>query len=136
MIVQVTGQLLAKELDRIEIMTDGGVAYELAVPLSAFEALPKPGERCSVHTHLVESADEIPPGEGRVLRRGARKLAAYRGADGALSVRSAVCTHLYCVVEWNGIEKTWDCPCHGSRFAPDGNVINGPAIAPLPEESL
>ncbi len=57
MIVQVTGQLLAKELDRIEIMTDGGVAYELAVPLSAFEALPKPGERCSVHTHLVVKED-------------------------------------------------------------------------------
>jgi Rieske Fe-S protein len=81
----------------------------------------------------VESLDEVPPGEGRVLRRGAQKLAAYRAPDGTLSVRSAVCTHLYCVVEWNGIEKTWDCPCHGSRFAPDGSVVNGPAIAPLPE---
>ena len=57
MIVQVTGVLIAKELDRIEIMTDGGVAYELAVPLSAFEALPKPGERCMVHTHLVVKED-------------------------------------------------------------------------------
>jgi holliday junction DNA helicase RuvA len=57
MIVQVTGVLLAKELDRIEMMTDGGVAYELAVPLSAFEALPKPGERCTVHTHLVVKED-------------------------------------------------------------------------------
>jgi glycine/D-amino acid oxidase-like deaminating enzyme/nitrite reductase/ring-hydroxylating ferredoxin subunit len=80
----------------------------------------------------VASADEVPPGEGRVLRRGAHKLAAYRAPDGTLTVRSAVCTHLYCVVEWNGLEKTWDCPCHGSRFAPDGGVINGPAIAPLP----
>jgi Rieske Fe-S protein len=84
----------------------------------------------------VDSPDEVPPGEGRVLRRGAGKLAAYRAPDGTLTVRSAVCTHLYCVVEWNGIEKTWDCPCHGSRFAPDGAVINGPAVAPLPEETL
>jgi holliday junction DNA helicase RuvA len=57
MIVQVTGVLLTKELDRIEIMTDGGVAYELAVPLSAFESLPKAGERCMVHTYLVVKED-------------------------------------------------------------------------------
>ncbi len=57
MIVQVTGVLLAKELDRVEVMTSGGVAYELAVPLSAFEALPKAGERCSLHTYLVVKED-------------------------------------------------------------------------------
>ena len=83
----------------------------------------------------VGSTDEVPPGEGRVLRRGAQKPAAYRAPDVPLGVRSAACTHLYCVVEWNGLEKTWDCPCHGSRFAPDGAVINGRAIAPLPEET-
>src|SRR6187549_3576509 len=57
MIVQVAGTLIAKELDRIEILTDGGVAYELAVPLNAYEALPKAGERCSVHTYLVVKED-------------------------------------------------------------------------------
>src|SRR3954466_12414841 len=57
MIVQVVGTLIAKELDRIEILTDGGVAYELAVPLNAYEALPKPGERCAVHTYLVVKED-------------------------------------------------------------------------------
>jgi Holliday junction DNA helicase RuvA len=57
MIVQVTGLLLTKELDRIEIMTDGGVAYELAVPLNAYEALPKAGERCALHTYLVVKED-------------------------------------------------------------------------------
>jgi holliday junction DNA helicase RuvA len=57
MIVQVVGALLTKELDRVEILTDGGVAYELAVPLSAYEALPKQGERCSLHTYLVVKED-------------------------------------------------------------------------------
>ena len=57
MIVRVEGELLAKELDRVEIMTAGGVAYELSVPLSAFEALPKTGERCSLHTFLVVKED-------------------------------------------------------------------------------
>ena len=57
MIVQVTGTLLTKELDRLEIMTDGGVAYELAVPLSAYESLPKTGERCTLHTYLVVKED-------------------------------------------------------------------------------
>jgi Holliday junction DNA helicase RuvA len=57
MIVQVAGKLLTKELDRVEIFTDGGVAYELAVPLSAFEALPKVGERCMLHTFLVVKED-------------------------------------------------------------------------------
>ncbi|MBA3671121.1 MAG: Holliday junction branch migration protein RuvA [Gemmatimonadaceae bacterium] len=57
MIIQVTGVLLTKELDRVELLTDGGVAYELSVPLSAYEALPKAGERCSLHTYLVVKED-------------------------------------------------------------------------------
>ena len=57
MIVQVAGTLITKELDRVEIMTSGGVAYELAVPLNAYEQLPKPGERCMLHTYLVVKED-------------------------------------------------------------------------------
>jgi glycine/D-amino acid oxidase-like deaminating enzyme/nitrite reductase/ring-hydroxylating ferredoxin subunit len=76
----------------------------------------------------VESVDEIAPGEGAVLRRGLKKIAVYRDLQGMLHEHSAVCAHLGCVVEWNDLEKTWDCPCHGSRYAPDGHVINGPAI--------
>jgi len=57
MIVQVAGTLLVKELDRVEIMTEGGVAYELAVPLNAYEALPKSGEQCALHTYLVVKED-------------------------------------------------------------------------------
>ncbi len=77
------------------------------------------------------SVDDLKPGEGKVIRRGMKKIAAYRGEDGRVIEKSAVCTHLKCIVEWNGAEKSWDCPCHGSRFAPTGEVLNGPAIMAL-----
>ena len=79
----------------------------------------------------VASADDIPREGGAVLRRGLEKIAVYRDASGALHERSAACTHLGCLVKWNPAEKTWDCPCHGSRYDPHGNVINGPANKPL-----
>jgi glycine/D-amino acid oxidase-like deaminating enzyme len=83
----------------------------------------------------VSSVDEIAPGEGAVLRDGSlAKLAVYRSEDGALIRRSALCTHVGCVVHWNSYEKCWDCPCHGSQFAPTGEVLNGPAVRSLREE--
>jgi glycine/D-amino acid oxidase-like deaminating enzyme/nitrite reductase/ring-hydroxylating ferredoxin subunit len=81
----------------------------------------------------VSAPDEIPRGEGRLIRRGRHKVAAYRDESGTLHERSAVCTHLKCIVDWNPGEKSWDCPCHGSRFDPYGKVLNGPAISPLEE---
>ncbi|MGH2808642.1 MAG: Rieske 2Fe-2S domain-containing protein, partial [Actinomycetota bacterium] len=65
---------------------------------------------------------------------GVRNLAAYRDGDGELHVVSAICTHLGCIVSFNIAEKSWDCPCHGSRFAPDGTVLQGPAVKPLKRE--
>ena len=80
----------------------------------------------------VDSADEVAPGAGAVVRRGLKKVAVYRDEQGALHEHSAVCTHLGCVVAWNDKEKSWDCPCHGSRFdCKDGHVLNGPAISGL-----
>ncbi len=81
----------------------------------------------------IASADELQPGEGGLMRKGLTKLAVYKAEDGTITQRSAVCTHLGCVVQWNGFEKCWDCPCHGSQFAPDGQVLNGPAVKPLAE---
>jgi Rieske Fe-S protein len=81
----------------------------------------------------VDSADKIKPGEGAVIRRGAHKVAVYKDDQGNVHERSAVCTHLYCIVDWNHAERTWDCPCHGSRFDPYGKVVNGPAVADLKE---
>ena len=66
-----------------------------------------------------------------MIRRGLSKIAVHRGKDGQLSERSAVCPHLGCIVAWNPVEETWDCPCHGSRFAADGQLVHGPAIADL-----
>lgn len=80
----------------------------------------------------VKSVDEIAPGQGAIVRRGLTKIAAYRDAEGRMTERSAVCTHLGCVVDWNPSSRTWDCPCHGSQFDPFGKVINGPANRDLP----
>ncbi|MDQ3750484.1 MAG: FAD-dependent oxidoreductase [Acidobacteriota bacterium] len=79
----------------------------------------------------VSTVDEIKNGEGAIISRGTTKIAAYRDEDGKLFQRSAVCTHLGCIVRFNSLEKTWDCPCHGSRFGIDGHPINTPAIQSL-----
>ncbi len=75
----------------------------------------------------VKSIDEIPVDSGAVMRRGLSKVAVYRDEKGTLHEHSAVCNHLGCIVQWNRAEKSWDCPCHGSRFTSLGKVINGPA---------
>jgi glycine/D-amino acid oxidase-like deaminating enzyme/nitrite reductase/ring-hydroxylating ferredoxin subunit len=73
----------------------------------------------------------IKPGEGAVIGRGRGKVAVYKDERGEVHGLSAVCTHLYGIVNWNTTERTWDCPCHGSRFDPYGKVVNGPAIVGL-----
>jgi Rieske Fe-S protein len=75
----------------------------------------------------VETEVQVPMGEGAVIRRGLHKIAVYCDSVGDLYEMSAVCPHLGCVVSWNTTEKSWDCPCHGSRFSAMGKVINGPA---------
>jgi glycine/D-amino acid oxidase-like deaminating enzyme/nitrite reductase/ring-hydroxylating ferredoxin subunit len=70
-------------------------------------------------------------GQGSILRHGLQKLAVSRDLDDRLHVLSASCTHVGCLVRWNSFEQCWDCPCHGSHFAPDGSVLNAPAIRPL-----
>lgn len=73
--------------------------------------------------------------EGAIVRVGAKKVAAYRDTQGELHMLSPVCPHLGCYVHWNEAEKSWDCPCHGSRFSPVGKLLNGPAVTDLaPEE--
>jgi len=80
----------------------------------------------------VDSMQEIPLGEGRIIEKDGEKLAVYKDEDGVNHICSAVCTHLKCTVNWNPSEKSWDCPCHGSRFKTNGQVIEGPAVVSLP----
>jgi len=70
-------------------------------------------------------------GEGKILERNGSRVAAYRSEDGDVVLRSPTCTHLGCEVAWNTAERTWDCPCHGSRFKPNGDVLAGPAESSL-----
>jgi glycine/D-amino acid oxidase-like deaminating enzyme/nitrite reductase/ring-hydroxylating ferredoxin subunit len=81
----------------------------------------------------VDSLEEIRPSQGARVRLGSQQAAAYRDQAGTLHVRSAVCTHAGCAVHWNAFEGCWDCPCHGSQFSIDGQVLSGPAARPLAE---
>lgn len=101
--------------------------------------------QAEVARHFV--GDRIPPltgpapediarGDGAVVRVGAGQCAVHRDEQGRLHAVSATCTHLGCVVAFNRAEKAWECPCHGSRFAPDGRVLQGPAVRPLKKREL
>lgn len=74
---------------------------------------------------------ELAQGEGAILRMDGKKVAASKDAEGNITLLSAICPHLGCVVEWNNADRTWDCPCHGSRFTAKGEVMAGPAESPL-----
>ena len=80
---------------------------------------------------LSSDRGRIDRGEGRIVRDGPKPLAVSRDDEGHLHAVSAVCTHMGCLLEWNDGEASWDCPCHGSRYSPDGNVLEGPATDDL-----
>ncbi|NUT44089.1 MAG: FAD-dependent oxidoreductase [Thermoactinospora sp.] len=87
------------------------------------------GDRLRTH---ADDVDDIGPDSGAVVRVGGERRAVYRDPSGQLHQLSALCTHLGCVVAFDENEKAWECPCHGSRFGTDGQVLNGPATSPLP----
>jgi glycine/D-amino acid oxidase-like deaminating enzyme/nitrite reductase/ring-hydroxylating ferredoxin subunit len=101
----------------------GTFAKEAINVMAEYTAWITPGE-CS-------HEDEIAPGSGAIVRHGTSKYAVYRDDEGRLTRCSAVCPHLKCIVSWNAVESTWDCPCHGSRFDKLGRVQNGPANSDL-----
>jgi len=88
-------------------------------------------DRLTKHDVEGESPLDVRAGDAKILEVDGKKVAAYRDDSGTLYCVSPICTHLKCDVAWNGAERTWDCPCHGSRFAPDGAVLHGPAHTPL-----
>lgn len=91
------------------------------------DRLANPGDR---------SLDDLAPGEGDIVRHQGEKVAGYRAEDGSLMAVSTRCTHLGCQVNFNSAERSWDCPCHGSRFATDGSVLQGPAVHRLERKPL
>ncbi len=84
-----------------------------------------------LETPEAESVEQLKPGEGKVLKMDGHRCAVYRDHDGRVTMLSAVCTHMGCLVKWNNAAETWDCPCHGSRFTTSGEVMAGPAESPL-----
>lgn len=79
----------------------------------------------------ADSVDRVGQNEGRIVSHAGKKVAAYRDDAGQLTLLAPQCTHLKCLVKWNSADRTWDCPCHGSRFRPTGEVLSGPAEQPL-----
>ena len=107
-------------------------------PLAAAKDFVK--ENANVATRLVgdrvtkrgrRDAEDLAPGEAAIAQLDGQKVAAFRDEDGTLHAVSPVCTHLGCQVNWNSGDRSWDCPCHGSRFSPDGEILHGPAVRPL-----
>lgn len=84
----------------------------------------------------VRQLDQVGPGEGRIVSVDGERLAVFRHANNELVALSPVCTHMKCMVNWNSADRTWDCPCHGSRFAVDGSVLEGPAMQALARHAM
>lgn len=111
------------EPGRVPLKAAKNFVTENITALKSFAEYAAPGE--------INSLDDLKLGKGAVVRRGLKKLAAFRDEAGALHLRSASCTHVGCHLHWNSFETCWDCPCHGSMFDVDGQPINAPAIGPL-----
>jgi glycine/D-amino acid oxidase-like deaminating enzyme/nitrite reductase/ring-hydroxylating ferredoxin subunit len=86
-----------------------------------------------INVHETDSLKRLRPNTGKVVEVNGEKIAAYRDEAGVIHALSPVCTHAACIVNWNGEEKSWDCPCHGARYDIHGNVLTGPATKNLPK---
>jgi glycine/D-amino acid oxidase-like deaminating enzyme/nitrite reductase/ring-hydroxylating ferredoxin subunit len=93
-------------------------------------------DRLTSHDVETDRPFDVKSGEGKIVMNDGRKVAVARDTAGALHALSPVCTHLGCDVAWNSAETSWDCPCHGSRFSIEGDVLNGPAVQPLAKVEL
>ena len=109
--------------DRQTVSALGKFVSENITAVKNFAEYVAPGE--------VDSYEAIKPGQGAIVRDGLKKVAAFRDENGRLHACSAVCTHVGCHLHWNSFERCWDCPCHGSQFGIDGEILNAPAIKPL-----
>lgn len=132
------GILIGDEI--LERKNEWGTVYRPTRFTPGASALKIAKENFSVAGHLVkdflfygevDELKEIQSGEGKTIKLEGEHLAAYRSEQGKLHIVSGICTHLGCVVHFNKVEKSWDCPCHGSRFSIEGKVLEGPAFTDL-----
>src|SRR5919106_519130 len=134
LIVDTTGRAGPREpappYTRILAGTDGSGTATEAVRKANTLAHEVPSDVLIVKT-VDRSVDDLLAGHGGLVSVDGRQLAVYRDDDGATYELSPRCTHMGCTVDWNDAARTWDCPCHGSRFAADGSVVHGPAAEPL-----
>ena len=84
----------------------------------------------------IDEVGELARGEGRIVKYEGKKLGLYKDENGNMHAVNPVCTHAKCIVAWNTSERSWDCPCHGARFSPDGKVLTGPAARDLEKIAL
>jgi glycine/D-amino acid oxidase-like deaminating enzyme/nitrite reductase/ring-hydroxylating ferredoxin subunit len=110
---------------RITVKAAGSFIKEASNMAAQYLDLLTPGD--------IKTINELKPNEGAIMRLGIKKAAVYRDEVNTIHAFSAICPHLGCVVQWNGSEKSFDCPCHGSRFTCQGKVVNGPALTDLKE---
>lgn len=78
-----------------------------------------------------EEANQIQEGEGKIVEVNGQKIGIYKDKNGQIYKINPVCKHLGCELSWNNLDKTWDCPCHGSRYDYMGNLIYGPSVKDL-----
>jgi Rieske Fe-S protein len=139
----ITGGTVAAELiaDRIAGRDNAASGLFSSTRIKPLAEAPKfLSENARVPLHMVgdrirdrgdRPIEDLQPGEGAIVSASSGKVAGYRDEGGELHAVSTRCTHLGCQVRWNAAERTWDCPCHASRFDVDGRVLNGPAVDPL-----
>ena len=130
------GMMLADRVLGIENRWSGTFDSMRVKPLASARGMLKEGAQDGFYFFADRlrkraSVDDVAPGDGRVVGTGLTQAAVYRDEAGAVHSVSARCTHLGCIVSWNNAERSWDCPCHGSRFDVDGHVLQGPAVKPL-----
>ena len=122
---------LARIFDATRLRAKGGPRFAMENAWSGVAMV-----RDRVLNAKIGKIEGIAPGEGRIVKHGGKQVAVSCGPSGELTAVSAVCTHLGCIVGWNPEDRSWDCPCHGSRFTAAGEVIAGPAVKPLEPVAL
>jgi len=132
--------IAAAETDHVDLLIVGnkGIAGVKGTLLGSIPQKVSEYAPCDVliARTVTQSLDELKKNEGGIVSSGGRKVAVYRDKKGNTVALNPKCTHMGCTVGWNPAQKTWDCPCHGSRYAPTGEVINGPAQKPLERTDL